>query len=626
MPDLRETWRTDTWVRPFLGRYRRVLFASIGLGVVALIFAVGLMFVSGYLIDAAAAPPYYGLFELLVPIGMVQLFGIGKPLLSYLERLASHDWILRVTSELRRRLYASLERRGPLEVAARRAGEALGLLNEDIAHVQNLYLRTVFPLLIAWIVGGVAVLAMGCMSPWAALELLVGLAIIGLVLPWVALARDARIRERAKERRSEFYTRAWDNMAAVADWRYAGRREDYLSRVDAVAREVEGLEAQLSARSRRRSLILHGVFGVLVVVVFCWAAWHFGGSPGATGVATVLPGSAIPQGASATVNWLAAFVLGMFPLLEAFSPLPDAASGAVGYLDSVARLNAMDDPDGENGGKASDFARETAVESPATSPESATDQTPTDTTIHLDRVTFTYGDGAPVLRDLTLTIPAGQRLAILGPSGTGKSTLAALLRGDLAPQSGSVLLGSREARDLNVAGEMPRHVALMQQSGYLFNQSLMGNLKIGKPQVSAEEARAVLEAVGLGGLLERLRYGLSTMVDEAGIGFSGGEARRVALARILLTDAPVVILDEPCVSLDPSTELALLDTMFRVLEGRTVIMITHHLAGIDHFDRVLFLHDGTVARDGETGRLLDGSPAELFEESPYCRSLLAFDR
>ena len=593
MGKLRATFRTDTWVRPFLGRYKRVLAASLTLGVATLLFATGLMSASGYLISAAAAPPATGLFELLVPIGIVQIFGIGKPLLGYLERLRSHDWVFRVTSELRRRLYLSYERDGLMAAATRRIGDALGVLQQDIGHVQNLYLRTVFPLAIAWILGGlITVAAFGVSWPLAVM-LLVGFVCTGVVLPWVAVAVNGARMEAAKARRGALYARVYDAVAGVADWRYAGHRGEYVAGVADAAEEIDMLEAALARRARRRDFLLHVIFGVLAVCVLAWAALHFGGSAGATGVATA--------GAQATVNWIAAFVLGLFPLLEAFAPLSDAALEAVSHVDAVARLNAMTDPDGAcegEGGGAQTVA-----------PEGAD--------VILGHISFAY-EAAPVIDDLSLTIPHGSRVAILGPSGTGKSTLTYLMRGDLSPQTGTVTLGGVPTGLLNRTGHIHRHVALMQQSSYLFNQSIRGNLKVGNPHATDEEFMAALDAVGLSPLVARLPRGLDTMVDEAGFGFSGGEARRLALARILLTDAPVVILDEPCVNLDPTTEARLLDTIFQVLSGRTIIMITHHLAGIDRFDRVLFLRDGRIA--------LDGSPAELAATSDHFRKLLAFDR
>ena len=157
-------WALDTWVKPFFSRYKKTLVASLGLGVLTLLFAVMLMFVSGFLISYASLPPELGLLSLYIPIGFVQVFGLGKPFFGYFERLASHDWVLRMTSTLREQLYRVLEADGIAGSKIMESGEALGLLSEDIAHVQNLYLRTVFPLVIAWLTGGIVVLAIGAMS------------------------------------------------------------------------------------------------------------------------------------------------------------------------------------------------------------------------------------------------------------------------------------------------------------------------------------------------------------------------------------------------------------------------------------------------------------------------------
>ena len=157
-----------------------------------------------------------------------------------------------------------------------------------------------------------------------------------------------------------------------------------------------------------------------------------------------------------------------------------------------------------------------------------------------------------------------------------------------------------------------------QQATYLFNDTLRNNLFIAKPQATDEELERALERVGLKRLLARLPKGLDTLLDEAGLRFSGGERHRVALARILLQDAPIVILDEPTVSLDPRTEREVLDTMFEVLEGRTVILITHHLQGVSDMDRVLFLENGRIA--------LDGAPEELERNNQHYRTLLELEQ
>ena len=166
--------------------------------------------------------------------------------------------------------------------------------------------------------------------------------------------------------------------------------------------------------------------------------------------------------------------------------------------------------------------------------------------------------------------------------------------------------------------DMARYLGVIQQQTYLFNRTLLENLRIGREDATEEEVRGVLEQVGLRALVERLPEGLDTLVDEAGVRFSGGERHRIALARVLLQDVPAVVLDEPTVGLDPATERALLKSVFATTEGKTLVMITHHLQGVADMDRVVFLEDGRIE--------LEGSPAELARESERYRRLLAFDR
>ena len=221
-----------------------------------------------------------------------------------------------------------------------------------------------------------------------------------------------------------------------------------------------------------------------------------------------------------------------------------------------------------------------------------------------------------MLRGIDLEIPFGQKIAILGRSGAGKSTLAALIRGDLTPQRGAATLGGVPCAA--VGDGMARHLGVIQQRTYLFNATLLDNLRIGNPDASEDEVREALVRVGLGGLLERLPQGLATMVDEAGMRFSGGERHRIALARVLLQGAPIVLLDEPFAALDPLTEQALLDTLLDVFADRTLILVTHHLQGVSALDRVVFLADGRVS--------MDGAPADLERGNAHYRRLLELER
>lgn len=600
---LRRIWAQDSWVRPYFGRYGKTLAASLGLGVLTLVFAVLLMFTSGFLISYAALPPELGLFSLFIPIGFVQLFGVGKPFFGYFERLTSHDWVLRMTSSLRRRLYQVLERNALFAGRLQSAGRALGLLSQDIGHVQNLYLRTVFPLVIAWILGGLTVIALGLMSPPCACMLLVGFVAITVLLPLQALLVSGAQMMRVKSLRSQLYASAYDNVMGLGDWVYAQRFQDYRDSVTQVAEQIDALERKMAVASRRRSLLLHGIFALLIVGVLLWAAGYFGGGAAAGGAAAFA--GSLADGQSGT--WIAAFALGFFPLLEAFQPLSDAAVEAAGHLDAVERLN--------------DFEEQAPAAVEQECPQ------PADLVLRVQDVRFAHDPGSAdegsaahdlLIDGVSLTIDPGQKVAVLGASGSGKSTLLHLVRGDLKPCEGAVTLGGVPVADLNQAGQVHGYVGYMQQSSYLFNQSLYGNLKVGNPQATREQAEEALRAVELGPLLERLPEGLDTLVDEAGLRFSGGERQRIALARLLLADVPVVLLDEPTVSLDPLTESSLLGTVFQVFADRTVVMVTHHLQGVEHMDRVVFLDQGRL--------VLDGSPAELEKSSSLFRNLLAFDR
>ncbi len=234
----------------------------------------------------------------------------------------------------------------------------------------------------------------------------------------------------------------------------------------------------------------------------------------------------------------------------------------------------------------------------------------------LEGVTFAYAAGAtPVVSNLTIEIPAGQRVAVLGRSGAGKSTLAALIRGEQTPMRGSVRVGGAEASAWG--DSFSRLVGVIHQKPHLFNQTLRDNLLIGRLDATDEELKEVLSKVGLGDLLDRLPLGLDTMVDESGRRFSGGERHRIALARILLARVPVVILDEPFCGLDPATEQGLIDSILEALEGSTIIMITHHLQGVARMDRAVFLENGAV--------VIDGAPCDLARENPRYAQLLSFD-
>ncbi|MCD8199669.1 MAG: thiol reductant ABC exporter subunit CydC [Coriobacteriaceae bacterium] len=580
------TWRHDHWILPFFRTFRVPLLIALGLGLLGFICSVGMMFTSGYLISAAAAMPI-SIMALRVAIGLVQIFGIGDPVTRYFERLFSHDWILRVTSKLRLKLYRAIDRSTTPLHHAYRSGDVLALLAEDIGHIQNLFLRTIFPTVIAWVLALIVLVALGILSlPLAGIWLLL-LAIIVVLIPLISILVDGARRMRVKAMRDDLYTELTDDVLGVNDWVCAQRGSEYVAHHSEMQNEIYASERKLGSFARWRGIILQVLFAAMVLALLIWTAVAFGGE------AATSPASA--------VNWIAAFILAFFPLIEAFSPVSAAVEEASAHTDTARRLNELPTDEGED-----DAAED----------EQATVR-PDGTAIDVDDVSFAYAeDDRPVLGGLSLQIEPGEKLAVLGRSGAGKSTLVSLIRGDLTPQKGTVTLGSVPTDTFGDG--IARYISVIGQETHLFNTTLFDNIALAKPEASDEEVWEVVDKVGLHDLIASLPEQLDTQIGDAGLRFSGGERRRIALARVLLQDTPVVILDEPTVGLDPATEAALLQTFFETLAGRTIIMVTHHLQGVEQMDRVVFIEDGHVA--------IEGTPQTLEEQNERYRRLLAFDR
>ena len=568
-----KAFEKDTWVKPYLQRYKAPLMLAIFLGFCTFFSAGALMFNSGYLISKSASLPE-NILLVYVPIVLTRAFGVSRPVFRYIERLTSHNWVLKMTSKLRRKLYHTLEKDAMVFKQKYRMGDILGLLAEDIQYIQNLYLRTIFPLIIALILYAFIVIAVGVFSIFFALYLAVLLFSVVIVLPvWSVVVNGAR-QEREKTLKTELYTDLTDNVLGVADWIFSQRGVEYVDTHLQVEQELYQVQDQKRLFNRRVHVLFQLIYSFVVIGLIVWTSQHFVGNHGGA------------------ANWIAAFVLSAFPVVDAFVVLPEAMQESNVYKDSINRLNALD-------------------ETPDEAPKNIE---VTDTRIQVEDLSFSY-DHHLVLDRLDLTIEPGEKIAILGKSGSGKSTLASLIRGDLKPQNGLLTLGGVPTYQFGDA--MSHYISVIQQAPYLFHTTILNNVRMANTNKSEEEVWQVLERVGLKKLVEQLPEGLHTMVDEAGLRFSGGERHRMALALILLQDTPIVLLDEPTVGLDPLTEQALIDTFFSQLQDKTVIWITHHLQGIEIMDRVIFIEDGRLE--------MSGTPADLAQNNARFQQLKAID-
>ena len=282
------------WITPFFKQYRGALALALLLGVLVFIFASALMFTSGYLISLAAEDPM-NIALIFFPVALVRVFGIGKPLLHYLERLTSHDWVLRMTSSMRLKLYKVLEQDAIFFKKHYKTGDILGILAEDIGHIQNLYLRSIFPTIVAWVLSFLVVVALGFFSLWFALCMALLLFVLLVMVPLVSMLVNGARQTQRKVMKNALYEQVTDNVLGVNDWIISGRGGQYVAAYRSSERALREVDARLNRSARGRDLILQILFALVITSLLLWAGYSFGGSSG--GVA----------------NWIAAFALGFFP-------------------------------------------------------------------------------------------------------------------------------------------------------------------------------------------------------------------------------------------------------------------------------------------------------------------------
>lgn len=508
----------DGWILPYIKKNTRLLIIVVLLGGLTACSAAALMFTSGYLISKAATRPE-NVLMIYVPIVAVRTFGILRSVSRYVERLTGHHIILKILSDMRVRLYRMLEPQALKWRERFRTGDMLGILADDVEHLQDMYLRTVFPGLSALLLYGVFIAAIGFFSwPFAGL-MAVYAAVFVFLVPLVSLLVTRAKNVALKRGRSHLYRQLTDAVMGVSDWVFSGRQNDFVHSYEAAEHEWLAIEKKQVRFSRWRDFAMQCLAAGLVLLMLIWA------------------GGQSAEGALAPV-FIAAFVLVVFPLTEAFFPLSDAAASIPEYQDSLERMDGLQPPKRGNG---ADVQQERAE---AVGLD--------DVTLRFEDVSFSYEQGQPVLDGVSFILKQGEKTALLGPSGAGKSTILSLIQGALAPSKGNITLNDISVQSLQ--GEISRVVSVFNQQPHLFDTTVLNNIRLGNPDASDEDVYWAARQVKLHDYIQSLPDGYHTSVQETGIRFSGGERQRIALARILLQDAPIVVLDEPTVGLDPKTE------------------------------------------------------------------------
>jgi ATP-binding cassette subfamily C protein CydC len=518
------------------------LLVGAGFSLASLAAAVGLMTWSGVTLAAAL-----GAAALAAP-GMLRSLGSARVLLRYFERLTTHAATFRALADLRVWFFRGLAKGAAGGMGFRRAGDLLSRLVNDVEALDGLYIRILLPLIGAVLLGPVVVLLLG-QADWR-LAFGVGalFALAGFLLPWLTARRSLQAGHGLAEAFSGLRVAVIDALSGLREVRAFSAEGRMLAGVQ--AREAALLTAQ------------HGVGGRVSLA----GAASFLCAQAAL-LCVLLTAGADPIAAIAAVFLIAAVFDAVAGLPAAGAQAGNAAAAAVRVLAAAEAPPAAVDP-----------AHPAAI--------------PNGSALRFEGVHFTWDAArSQVFDGLTLEIPPGARVALLGPSGAGKSTLAALALKVAVPQAGRILLGGIDIATLNAADVRAR-IGWLSQATHLFDDSIRNNLLLARPDASDSALWAALDAAQIGEMARALPDGLDTWVGESGARFSGGQGRRLALARALLTEAPVLILDEPCAGLDAETERAFLTTLNDTASGRSIILIAHRLTGVERLDRIFRLSSG----------------------------------
>lgn len=568
------------WIMPYLKQYKYRLAGILLLSLLTIGSGCALLFTSGYLISESSLRPD-NILLVYVPIVLVRTFGIGQSVFRYSERLVSHDWILRVLAKMRSRLYQLIEPHIIRNSFRFKTGEVLGVLAEDIEALQDLFLRTVLPAASAILIYIVAVIAFGFFSASFAAMMAIYLFVLIVVLPFFSMLHVRAAHQLYKRQKDTLYQYVTDAFLGISDWILSGQKKSFFTTYNELEGALDKREGHTKTWTYYREFFAQLIVSAMIVTTIIFSSMLF-------------------QQHQISGVFIAAFVLVIFPLSEAVVPVANSVEKLPRYEESLKRITEL-----ENLLPVDEISNESLG------------NVPDNVSIDVEKICFKYdGIDTEVLQDISFSAKQGKKIAIIGKSGAGKTTLLKLLQGILTPTKGAITINGISID--RIKKDVPKLISVLNQNPYLFNTSVANNLLLAKEDATKEEIYNVMEQVNLHQFIQSLPEGYQTSMQETGQRFSGGERHRVALARILLQNTPIVILDEPTVGLDPNTERSLLTTIFDTLEGKTLIWVTHHLVGMEQMDEILFIQNGKIT--------IRGSHQDLLVNSEHYRKLYKLDR
>ncbi|MGW8352910.1 thiol reductant ABC exporter subunit CydD [Streptomyces wedmorensis] len=577
-------------VRGMAGELKGRMGLALLLGSLALGSAVGLMAVSGWLISRASEQP--PVLYLMMAVTATRAFGIGRAVFRYAERLVSHDAVLRMLAELRVSVYRRLERIAPAGLRRTRRGDLLARLVHDVDALQDYWLRWLLPVGAALVVGVASAGFTAWLLPEAGAVLAVGLLVAGIAVPAAGGALARRAERRLAPARGTLATAVADLLRGCAELTVAGALPGRIAGTRDADRALTGIASRQAAATALGAGLSALVCGLTVVA------------------AAVVGVQGVRDGRLDGVA-LAVVVLTPLAAFEAVTGLPLAVQYRQRVKHSAERVFEV-------------------LDAPVPVHEPARPETPPASPfpLELDGLSARYaGQERAALADFRLTLEAGRRVAVVGASGSGKTTLAQVLLRFLDMEHGTYRLGGVPAWELD-GDAVRRLVGLCAQDAHLFDSSVRENLRLARTGADDDELREALRRARLLDWVDGLPAGLDTLVGEHGSRISGGQRQRLALARALLADFPVLVLDEPAEHLDLATADALTDDLLRATEGRTTVLITHRLHGLEAVDEVIVLDEGRTVQRGPYAELAtaDGPLRRMLEQEREADLLTVGDR
>lgn len=555
---------------PYLALYKRhkwLLSLGVVLAIITLLASIGLLTLSGWFLSASAVVGFAGAytFNYMLPAAGVRGAAIIRTAGRYFERLVSHDATFRVLQHLRVFTFSKLLPLSPAGLARFRQGELLNRMVADVDTLDHLYLRVISPLVGALVVILVVTAGLSLLDVGLALTLGGIMLATLLVLPPLFYRAGKPTGEQLTSLRGQYRQQltGWlQGQAELTIFNASQRYRKQMEQTELNWHDAQRRQSELTALSQALMLLIGGV----AVVSMLWLA--------AGGV-----GSNSQPGAL-----IALFVFCALAAFEALAPVTGAFQHLGQVIASALRISQIIEQKPE-----------------VTFPEQAVAR-PQQVSLTLDRVSFAYPQQAqPALNNLSLNIAAGQHIALLGRTGCGKSTLLQLLTRAWDPQQGEILLNGMPLTQFDEQ-TLRQTISLVPQRVHLFSATLRDNLLLAKPDASDEALSEVLRRTGLEKLLEDA--GLNSWLGEGGRQLSGGELRRLGIARALLHDAPLMMLDEPTEGLDATTESQVLELLADVMRHKTLLMVTHRLRGLARFNQIIVMDNGQIIEQGNHAELL----------------------